>query len=47
LNTFAENHTAATTPAIPTAMDSNTCQTGGGLVDVSLSSVTNGATGGT
>src|SRR5215468_8920372 len=46
LKTFAANHSAATTPAAPSAIDAHTCHHGGGAVDVRRSSIAKLLTGG-
>lgn len=45
-NTLPASHTAANTPAMPIAIDSAICHSGGGLLDDSRSTLTSGLTGG-
>ena len=45
-NTLAANHNAAQTEAAPIAIDSQTCQAGGGEVDATLKSIANELSGG-
>src|SRR5215204_1888927 len=45
-NTLAANHNAAQTEATPIAIDSPTCQAGGGEADATLMSIANELSGG-